>query len=122
MAMKMNRAFSRKFITKHIATVESPGAYDANNDWIEGATTPHTFWGVNIAGNKFSQLEEGESRKPTAGGERFSDWRSLYVQDRWPEMSINDKVTFRGKLYNILQKSDEKSFGFWSYLLEAPKQ
>ena len=117
----MNRAFNARMQTKMIHYTELAGHYDDNNEWVKGASATSIFFGVILAGNKFSQFDEGIARVATEGGERFSDYRSLYVQDRYPRLGTSDKVYFRGTYYNVLQESDEAIFGFHSYLLEKPK-
>ena len=119
--MKQNRAFNSRMMTPMIRYAASGGAYDANNDYIENPRVPSKFWGVSVAGNKFSQFDEGQARKPTTGGDRFSTYRSLYVDTRWPSMGMDDLVIYNGVIYNILQKSNEVAFGFNSYLLETPE-
>jgi len=121
MTMKMNRAFNGRMQTKMIRYDELEGYYDDNNKWIDGPHLVSTFFGVILAGNKFSQFDEGIARVATEAGERFSNYRTLYVQDRFPRLNNNDKVNFKGTYYNVLQESDEAIFGFHSYILEKPK-
>lgn len=121
MTMKMNRAFNSRMVSKLIRYNELEGYYDLNNDWVDGPHILKAFFGVIIAGNKFSQFDEGIARIATEGGERFSDYRTLYVQDRFPRLNDNDKVKFKDTYYNVLQESDEAVFGFHSYILEKPK-
>lgn len=120
--MKQNRAFNARMMTPMIRYVGGTGAYDENNDYIKQPMTQEKFWGVSVAGNKFSQFDEGIARKPTTGGDRFSAYRSLYVDTRWPSLNMEDLVDYKGVIYNILQKSDEEEFGFNSYLLETPEE
>lgn len=121
MTMKMNRAFNGKMLTKMIRYEEVDSYFNDDNEWVEGPQFVSTFFGVNLAGNKFSQFDEGIARVATEAGERFSNYRTLYVQDRFPPLANNDKVNFKGTYYNVLQQSDESVFGFHSYILEKPK-
>lgn len=120
MAMQMQRAFNRKFLSKMKAVISSAGYYDADNIWVEGVPTEKVIWGVIQAGNKFSRFEEGIAMLNTDGGIRYSDYRSLYVTHKY-SLEIQDKVEYLGILYNILQESDEVTYGFHSYLLEKAK-
>ena len=115
--MNMRRAFNARMLTKMIRYSVSVGSYDANNDWIKGSTTKNNIYGVIIAGNKFSQFEEGEALHAEDGGRRFSDYKSLYVTDKFP-IELDDKIEYKGSYYNILQRSDEAEYNFRSYLLE----
>ena len=117
MAMQMQRAFNKRMLSKLYRFRQLPGSYNADNDWVDGEIEKKTFFGVIKAGNKFSQFEEGISIHNTDGGVRLSDYRALYVIDKY-EMSIGDKVQFKDTYYNILQKSDESVFGFSSYIIE----
>lgn len=121
MAMKMNKAFNSRMQSKIIRYKELSGYYNEFNEWVRGFHVVSTSFGVILAGNKFSQFDEGISRKATEGGERFSDYRSLYIQDKFERLNLEDKVYFRDTYYNVLQESDEAVFGFHSYLLEKPK-
>jgi hypothetical protein len=121
MAMNMARAFNARMMTTLIRyELTAPGTYDAVNDFIEGTYTPSNFKGVITTGNKFSQFEEGVALKPTESGERFSDYRTLYV----PLVSLltpDDRVGYLGQNYNIVQMSPEDTFNFRGYLLEKDK-
>ena len=97
------------------------GAYDANNDWVEGGFTDSRIWGVFKAGNKFSQFEEGEALHAEDGGDRYSDYRTLYIVDKFT-LTMGDKVIFKGVNYNVLQRSDETPYGFLSYIVEKSKE
>ena len=119
--MNLRRAFNAKMLHKMIRYLRTGGSYDNNNEWVEGTMTTSTFFGVITAGNKFSQFDEGIARRAEEGGERFSDYRTLYVSDRWPVFNTNDKLKFKDTYYSILQKSDEEIFGFQSYIIEKPK-
>lgn len=120
-AMKQNRAFNFRMMTQMIHYAEGTGYYNDNNDYVKEPMAPSTFWGVSVAGNKFSQFDEGIARKSMTGGERFSNYRSLYVETQWPSMAMGAVVDYKGILFNVLQKSDEVEFGFNSYLLEQPE-
>lgn len=117
MAMQMQQAFDAQMLTKMVRLAQSVGAYDADNNWIDGTIKKSNIWGVIQAGNKFSQFDEGIALRNMDGGIRFTDYRSLYVTDRFA-LASTDKVLYKGKYYNILQQSDESEFGFHSYLLE----
>jgi len=119
--MQMQRAFNSRMQAKCISYKESPGHYDDKNNWIKGRYTTNTFYAVIQAGNKFSQFDEGIARHAMEGGNRFSDYRNMYVQDKFPSLEMNTKVMFRNTYYNILQKSDEGVFGFNSYIIEKDK-
>lgn len=122
MTMNMGRAFNSKMEAKMVRKVHTAGYYDANNIWVAGTPLPdEVFFGVITSGNKYSQFDEGISIKTTEGGERKPDWRLLYVKDRWPILQFEDVVYFRNTYYKILQQSDEKIFGFQSYLIEKLK-
>lgn len=120
MAMQMKRAFNAKFLTKVYLYKVAKGTYDANNDWVEGRTTKSTIFGVIKAGNKFSQFEEGEAIHNEQGGIRTSNFRSLYVLNKY-SLDINDKVGIAGEYYNVIQTSDELVYGFHSYTIEKSK-
>ena len=121
MTMHMGQAFNSMMETECTSYIEKEGYYDKDNIWINGTTVASKFFAVNQAGNKFSQFDEGIARHAMEGGNRFSDYRNLYVKDIWPELAMNDKVEFKGEYYNILQKSDEGVFGFYSYIVEKDK-
>lgn len=118
----MRRAFNARMLTKMIRYNELEGYFDEHNNYVTGKHLVSTFHGRLIAGNKFSQFDEGIARLATESGERFSNYRGLYVSDRYPALKMNDKVKFQNDYYNVLQQSDENIFGFHSYILEEPKQ
>jgi hypothetical protein len=117
MAMNMRKAFSKHMLAPLTRFAKGPGRYNEYNEWIEGSTSESTIHGVWFAGNKFSQFDEGIALKPTQGGERYSDYRTLYISDRFI-LEIEDYIGFKGKYFKILQMSDEDVFGFRSFLLE----
>ena len=117
MVMQMQRAFNAKFLIDLTRRHTTLGSYDDDNDWVEGTVTNSPMKGRMVAGNKFSQFEEGLSIHHEDGGVRIRDYRSLYITDRY-ELSIGDKVIYKGVIYNVLQESDEAPFGFKSFLLE----
>ena len=119
--MQMHRAFNAKMLVPLVWYTISAGSYDTNNIWQPGGIVAKPLRGVFLAGNKFSQFEEGEAIQATDGGARYSDFRSLYVTDIYP-MEKDDKVEWKGKYYNILQRSDESAYGFYSYLLERSEE
>lgn len=117
----MQKAFNRKMLVKMVRVVQLKGFYNADNDYVEGSTYKEVFYGVNIVGNRFAQFEEGIARDSTVGGERFSDYRTIHVSIKFPEMNMGDHVIFRGTTYNILQMSDEQHYNFSSYIIEKIK-
>lgn len=117
MAMQMQRAFNSKFLVPLTVYAEADGTYNDDNDFVPGATTVTAIRGRVTAGNKFSQFEEGLAAHNEDGGIRTSDYRALYITNKF-SISIGDKVDYRGVYYNVLQQSDEDQFGFHSYLLE----
>lgn len=121
MAMNMSRAFNAKMMTRLTRYSVGAGYYDNNNDWVAGTTTSDTIFGVLKTGNKFSQMDEGEARQSEDGGTRFSDYKTLYVREQYV-IDMSDKIEFKGKYYNVLQRSDESLFGFYSVLLEKSKE
>lgn len=120
MAMKMQRSFNSRFLTRVQHYTIAEGSYDDTNEWIEGKQVKKNIFGVIKAGNKFSQFEEGEAMHNEVGGIRTTKYVSLYVKDA-VKLEIGDKVGIRGVYYNILQTSDESVYGFHSYLLEKSK-
>ncbi|MCS5549909.1 MAG: hypothetical protein NZ811_00125 [Gammaproteobacteria bacterium] len=117
MAMQMQRAFNSRMLTKVIRYVIEEGTYDEENIWVEGRVTKKNIYGVIKSGNKFSQFEEGEAVHSEDGGTRFSQYKTLYVTDRFP-IYRGDKVGYAGNFYNVLQRSEEAEYGFFSVLLE----
>ena len=118
MTMSMVRAFGKMMLTELSKVTVEPGYYDDKNDYIRGSSVESPIYGVLLAGNRFSQFDEGIALKPTEGGDRFSDYRSLYVQKKYM-LNVGDKVGYLGSYFNVLQMSDESHFGFRSYILEA---
>jgi len=119
MAMQMQRAFNARMLTKlSLYVAPSPkGYYDDNNHWVKNSYTLTSIRGVIKAGNKFSQFDEGQAIKVEDGGTRVSDYRTLYVTDRYP-VNIGDKLFLNGDYFNVLQRSDEETYGFYSVILE----
>ena len=117
MAMQMQRAFSARMLTKLTKYTQLTGSYDSLNKWIDGAIVEAVIYGVIKAGNKFSQFEEGLALHNEDGGIRHSDYRTLYITNKF-SVALNDKISFKGKYYNVLQQSDEEVYGFNSYILE----
>jgi hypothetical protein len=72
------------------------------------------------SGNKFSQFDEGVALKATAGGERFSDYKTLFISDRY-DLTPGDKVGFGSNYYNVLQMSDESVYDFKGFIIEKDK-
>jgi len=116
-SMNMRRAFNSKMLTKLIRYSVLEGYYDANNDWVEGRTIRSNIWGVVKVGNKFSQFDEGEALHSEDGGQRFSNYQTLYVTDKF-KVNLGDKIEFKGHYFTVLQRSDESQYGFFSYILE----
>tara|TARA_R110000851_G_scaffold308123_1_gene466912 strand:+ start:995 stop:1369 length:375 start_codon:yes stop_codon:yes gene_type:complete len=117
MAMQMQRAFNSRMLTKVIKYTIAEGAYDLENIWVEGTVTPSNIFGVIKSGNKFSQFEEGEALHSEDGGIRFSQYKTLYVTDKFP-VDKGDKIGYAGNYYNVLQRSEESVYGFFSVILE----
>ena len=116
----MARAFNSKMLTNVERYKMYPGFYNDENDWIEGRWIKSTIPAVIKTGNKFSQFEEGVALISMEGGERFADFRSLYVPAQHL-IELADKVGYQGEYYNVLQMSDELTFSFRGYLLEKDK-
>lgn len=117
MAMQMQRAFNARFLVALTRYTEAAGTYDDNNDYVPGSTVSTSLYGRVTAGNKFSQFEEGMAIHNEDGGIRVSDYRALYITNKY-EISLGDKIEYKGIYYNVLQQSDEDQYGFHSYLLE----
>ncbi len=121
MAMQMQRAFNSRMLTKLTRHSIAESTYDSNNHVVPGVSSTKKIFGVLQAGNKFSQFDEGIALHSEDGGKRYSDFRSLYLQDKF-KLDLTDKIEYKGNYYNILQKSDESEFGFSSYLLEKSEE
>ena len=121
MTMQMQRAFNSRMVAPITLYSVVEGSYDPENNWVPGTKTPTTVYGVITAGNKFSQFDEGISLHPEDGGARYSNYRNLYLKDAYT-VELNDKLSFRGAYYNVLQVSDEQIFGFSSYILEKSEE
>ena len=117
MAMQMQRAFNSRMMTKITRYQQLVGSYNDLNIWVDGVIKESTIWGVIKAGNKFSQFEEGIALHNEDGGSRTSDYRALYITDKY-DLEIEDKVMFNGHFFNVLQNSKEDVFGFNSFILE----
>ena len=117
MAMQMQRAFNSRMLTKLIKYRVAEGYYSDENIWVEGRTVKKNIFGVLKTGNKFSQFEEGEALHSEDGGVRYSQYKTLYVTDKFP-IEKEDKVGYKGKYYNVLQRSEEEVYGFYSVVLE----
>jgi hypothetical protein len=118
MAMNMRRAFNAKMLTRLTLLKNQGGYFDDDNTWVKGEQKKSIVFGRVIVGNKFSQFSEGLATVAEDGGERYTDYRSLYVRDIY-DISIRDQIIFKGKVFNIIQQSDETVFGFNSFLIEA---
>lgn len=119
--MNMKKAFNRKMLSKMALYKIGEPTFNEDNDVVEGTVKKSNIFGVIRAGNKFSQFDEGISLHLDEGGNRYSDYWSLYITNKY-SISIEDKIGFHGSFYNILQKSDEDEFGFHSYLLEKSER
>lgn len=120
MTMSMRRAFNFKMMTAFTRYAVAAGFYDSNNDWVEGTTIAESQFGVILSGNRFSQFDEGIALKPTDGGDRLSEYWSLYINDKYV-INIEDKIGFRGNFFNIIQQSNEDHFSFNGFLIEKSK-
>ncbi len=121
MTMNMRRAFNKRMLSSVTKYSISDGTYDENNQFIEGSITSSVMKVVNLAGNKFSQFEEGEALHSEDGGQRYSDYRTIYLTDKYT-LEMTDKIGFKGEYYNVLQRSDEQTYGFWSFLIERSEE
>ena len=120
MAMQMQKAFNSRMLTKLIKYTIAEGSYDDENTWVEGQITNSNIYGVIKSGNKFSQFEEGEALHSEDGGIRYSQYKTLYVTDKFP-VDKKDKIGYLGNFYNVLQRSEESVYGFFSVILEKSK-
>jgi hypothetical protein len=117
MAMQMQRAFNSKFLTRITQYKIVEGSYDVNNTWVEGAVTSQNIWGVIKTGNQHSKMEAGEALHTDDGGERYSDFKTLFVTDKY-NLEVTDKIAYKGKYFNVLSRADEETYGFYSVLIE----
>ena len=117
MTMNVKRAFDSRMMTK-LTVYPISGVYNEYNDYVFEVGSPYTIRGVWYVGNRFAQFDEGIAVKNENGGARYSNYRTLYTKKN---LNVTSKVAFEGVYYNILQKSDEKIFGFTSYLVEEDK-
>ena len=120
MAIQMQRAFNARMLSPLTRYSILTGAYDDDNVWVEGRKISSRVYGVIKAGNKFSQFDEGIAIHNEVGGIRTSDYRTLYINDKY-KINIEDKIGFKGTFYNIIQQSDEDVYGFNSYIIEKDK-
>lgn len=121
MAMNMVRAFNSRMMIKLFKISVADGYYNDTNDWIEGETTKSTIHGVLTSGNKFAQFDKGTSLNNTDGGVRYPKYKSLYVPDKYA-LEMGDKIEYNEEYYNVLQQTDERSFGFRGYILEKSEE
>lgn len=121
MAMQMQRAFNSRMLTKVIRYIIGEGHYDDENVWVEGTVTKKNIYGVIKSGNKFSQFEEDEALQTEDGGNRFSQYKTLYVTDKYL-IEEKDKIGYAGEYFNVLQRSEESVYGFYSVILEKSKE
>ena len=122
MAMNMQRAFHPKMLVALTLVSISAGSFNDDNDWVAGTSTESTIYGRLITGNKFSQFDVGISKRIEDGGTRLTDYRSLYIKDIYTFDIELAQIVHKGKLYNILQETDETVFGFRGFLLEASEE
>lgn len=120
MTMNMKRAFNSKMKSRLTHYSISDGYHDDDNDWIPGKAKAGYVFGVVTSGNKFSQFEEGQAIINTESGIRKSDYKQLWIEDKYG-IAIDDKIGTKGKFYNILQHTDETVFGFQGFLIEEAK-
>lgn len=119
MAMNMGRAFHPAMLVPMKVLSTSSGYYNDDNDYIEGSKTSRSIKGVMLKGNRFSQFDEGIARHSTKAGERFSDYRTLYVRSNmFGILTMDDHIVFRCLTYNVIQKGDMEHHGFTEYILE----
>ena len=121
MAMQMQGAFNSRMLTKVVKYVIEEGSYDDENVWVEGRVTKSNIYGVIKSGNKFSQFEEDEALRVEDGGIRASQYKTLYVTDKYPIFE-GDKIGYDGKYFNVIQRSEEAVYGFYSVILEKSKE
>lgn len=120
MAMNMRRAFNAKFLVSMEKYPKPSGSYNAYNEWESDPVVAEPIKGRLLSGNRFSQFDVGEALQNEDGGARLSDFKSLYIADHY-SMEVGAKVGYKGKFYNVIQKSPEEHFGFSSFLLEKSK-
>lgn len=120
MALNMRRAFNARMMTPITIYTKGDGHYDDNNDWVAGTIESRTAQAVIKSGNKFSQFEEGIAAINEDGGMRYSNYRSIYVKTE-VGIKLTDMISYKGVYYNVLQQSDESTYGFDSFLLEKSK-
>lgn len=119
MTLQMSRAFHPSMQVKLKVHSIGSGYYNDDNDYIEGKESTRMIRGVVLRGNRFSQFEESISVDTTEGGERFPNFRTLYVNyNRYGYLLMNDLIEFRCVKYHIMQKGDESHFGFTQYIIE----
>lgn len=116
MAMKQRRAFNARMMTRLSKIVKGTSGYDDNNVWVEAAMTQGTVVGVWTTGNRFTEFDKGISMKPTAGGERFSDFRTLVISTATQSLDMEDRLEYKGNYYNLIQQTPEDEFGFKAFL------
>lgn len=119
--LNMTGAFNSAMLSKMTRYTLSGGHYDDQNNWVEGYKIPSTIWGVVKSGNKFSQFDEGEALLTEDGGARFSNYKTLFVTDKFP-VELGDKILYLGEYYNVNQRSNEIAYNFRSYLIEKSEE
>lgn len=119
MTMDLGRAFHPKMLVRLIEESTTSGYYNEDNDYIEGQKSRRMIMGVLLKGNRFSQFDEGIARHSTVGGERFTDYRTLYIRkSTFGSLSLDSHIIYGKMVYNVLQMDDELHFGFSAYILE----
>ena len=123
MALQMQRAFNARMLTKLIlySAPDPLGYYNEYNNWALNSFVEKVIYGVVKPGNKFSQFEEGQALRVEDGGNRISDYRTLFVTDKY-ETNMGDKLSYGGFYFNVLQRSDKSTYGFFSVLLEKSEE
>lgn len=117
----MQRAFNAKFLVSLTRYPKPTGSYNEFNEWVSDTTSPESIKGRLLSGNRFSQFDVGQAAHNEDGGLRISDFRSLYITDKY-NLEIGDMIAYKGVYYNTLQKSPESHYGFTAYLLERSEK
>ena len=120
MAMNMRKAFSSRFNSPVTWYNLHKGHYDEYNNWIEGGQDTYEIRAVVREGNRQTQMDDGIGLKPTDGGERYGDYMTMYVLNKYP-LQVKDKMKYKDKYYNIIRMSDMDTYGYRSYLMEKTK-
>lgn len=119
--MQMQRAFNAKFLVNLTRYVTTEGSYNDDNDWVSGVPVPSSIRGRVVVGNKLSRFEEGMAIHNEDGGKRVSDFKNIYITDKY-QLNIGEIVEYKGVYYNVIQESDETQYGFKSFLCEKSER